>query len=73
MKREGTIRGVADLFLMHAKKDFHGLFIEMKTPSGKQSPEQKAFEERCKIEGYKYVICRTFEDFENTIKIYLNN
>ena len=71
LKREGVLSGVADLFLMHPSKEYHGLFIEMKLPRTKQSENQVTFEEICKANGYKYVICRTFEEFQQTIIEYI--
>ena len=71
MKREGVKKGVADLFLMRANNGYHGLFIEMKSKKGVQSPEQKAFESRAKFQGYDYKICKTFDEFEKVIKDYL--
>lgn len=35
MKAEGTMKGVADLLLLFPAKRFHGLCIEMKTPTGR--------------------------------------
>ena len=71
MKSEGTTRGVADLLLLFPAKKFHGLAIEMKTPKGKQQPSQKIWQERCEWAGYKYIICRSFDDFRNEINAYL--
>lgn len=41
MKAEGTMKGVADLLLLFPAKRFHGLCIEMKTPTGRQQPSQR--------------------------------
>lgn len=71
LKREGVLSGVADLFVMHPSGDWHGLFIEMKLPKTKQSENQILFEENAKSRGYKYVICRTFEEFQETIIDYI--
>lgn len=71
--QEGAKAGVADLFLMHASNGFHGLYIEIKTPKGKQSPEQKAFEHSALIEGYEYKIARSLDEFILIIKNYLKS
>jgi len=71
LKREGVLSGVADLFVMHPSGDWHGLFIEMKLPKTKQSENQILFEESANSRGYKYVICRTFEQFQTTIIDYI--
>lgn len=71
MKAEGTMKGVADLLLLFPAKRFHGLCIEMKTPTGRQQPSQKAWQERAEWAGYKYVICRSFDEFMAEIDAYL--
>jgi len=54
-----SIAGVPDIIMIY-NGDFIGL--EIKTPSGRQSPEQKAFETRCKNESGEYYIIRRIED-----------
>ena len=80
LKKTGTLAGVADLFLMKSKivskfdyyhVQSHGLFIEMKVGKNIQTASQKKFQERAEYEGYKYVICRSFDEFKNTIENYL--
>lgn len=71
LKREGANPGTADLFLSVARGDFHGLYIEMKTPSGTQSKEQIAFEREMIEEGYGYAMPRTFEEFQRVVGQYL--
>ena len=63
LKGEGVVAGVADLILFRPSGQFHALCIEMKTPKGRQSPEQMAWEEAVSEQGYKYIICRSLEDF----------
>ena len=70
MKAEGALAGVADLFVLHAAHGFNGLFIEMKTKNGRQSPAQIAFELRCNIEEYRYSVCRSFDEFQKVVNDY---
>lgn len=70
LKAEGVIAGVADLFILHAAHGYHGLFIEMKTHSGKQQPSQIAFQIKAESEGYKYAVCRSFDDFQKIVNEY---
>ena len=71
-KREGAVRGVADLMLMVSNKEHCGLFIEMKTPEGKVSADQKAFGERAILSGYAYFVCRSLDEFMAVIRLYLD-
>ena len=79
LKKTGTLAGVADLFLM-CVKDYssfdvvvfdHGLFIEMKTGKNGQTASQKAFQQKAEDAGYRYAVCRTFDEFKQTIEDYL--
>lgn len=72
IKAEGVVAGVADLFLAMPNKDFHGLFIEMKTDKGRQQLTQKMFETNVKANGYNYQIVRSFDEFQELVNSYLN-
>jgi len=72
LKSEGVRRGVAELFLAIPIMGTPGLFIEMKFKKGKQSAEQKAFQEQVEAVGYKYVVCCSESDFQETITSYLS-
>lgn len=71
--RAGLIKGVADLILFIAKKGFHGLCVEMKTPSktSRQSETQKEWQVLVEQQGYKYVVCRNLDEFIEVINDYL--
>ena len=71
MKSEGQMSGVADLFLMYPHNGYHGLWIEMKTDKGRQSDNQKNFQERAEFFGYKYTIAHSFEEFIKIVTDYL--
>lgn len=60
MKATGTLAGASDLIAVFPH---HLLFIEMKTPQGRQSPAQKEFERRVTALGFEYHICRSLEQF----------
>jgi hypothetical protein len=70
-KREGSVPGVADLFLMVPSGDLHGLFIEMKSPTGTVSQAQKDFIIRATDAGYVHSTCRSIEQFMAVIRIWL--
>jgi len=65
LKAEGAVAGVADLVILSSVGT---IFIEMKTRTGTQSPSQKAFQKRVEALGYRYFVCRSFEEFQTTVE-----
>lgn len=65
MQGEGVTPGVSDLILLVARNGYNGLCIEMKTESqgSQQSDNQKAWQVLVEAQGYKYIVCRTLEQF----------
>lgn len=73
LKEEGVLAGVADLILLVPNADYHALLIEMKTPKGRQSESQRAWQRAVAgNEDYLYVVCRSLEEFMRIIEEYLN-
>lgn len=71
LQSEGAVWGAADLFLSIPSGDLSGFWIEMKTPKGRQSDRQKAFEIAVTEKGYGYAMPRSFEEFQVIVKSYL--
>lgn len=71
LKAEGVVPGVADLLLLVPAGPYHGLCIEMKTKTGRQSDSQKEWMKEVTEQGYAYSVCRSFADFVETINTYL--
>lgn len=82
LKAEGVVPGVADLILLvprcvKAHNDegwyntIHALCIEMKTAKGRQSPEQKEWQARVEIQGYRYAVCHSLDEFMAVVNGYL--
>lgn len=71
LKAEGMVAGVADLLLLHPKGGFGSLAIEMKYAKGRQSPEQRKWQEEFERSGNKYVVCRTADEFISAVSEYL--
>ena len=65
------MRGVHDLFLMYNNGDFPGMWLEMKTPAGRMSKEQKRFKENAISQGYHTAQPRSVEQFMKEINKYL--
>ncbi len=68
---EGVKAGVPDLLLAAARRECHGLFIEMKVHPNKPSEEQEDMIKSLKEQGYRVAICYTKDDFMNTITTYM--
>lgn len=71
LSAEGVRRGVPDLFLPIPRGCFHGLFIELKSESGRATPEQKDWVEFLAAAGYSANIVRGWESAAGIIKAYM--
>lgn len=71
LKAEGVKRGVPDLFLPTAAGPFHGLFLEMKTASGRLSPDQQQWQHGLIEQGYACVTAHSLEQAIDTLTRYL--
>lgn len=52
MKAEGVKAGVPDMCLPVARRGFHGLYVELKTPKGRPSPIQRDWIDALTGQGY---------------------
>lgn len=72
LKEEGVLAGVADLVLLVPNAKYHALLIEMKTPKGRQSDSQRAWQRAVAGNGdYLYVVCRGLDEFIREVEEYL--
>jgi hypothetical protein len=72
LKRQGVKSGVPDLFLPVARGQYHGLFIELKTETGRASPEQQWWMEELTKQGYFATVCHGWESAVRTIEWYMD-
>ena len=74
-KAEGTVAGVPDLLLFLPAfidgRHWHGLGIEFKTKTGKQSQQQKDFQQMFEAAGYRYVVIRDFGTFKVFMELWV--
>lgn len=70
-KAMGTKAGFPDLFLYYPSKGFHGLALEMKTGTGKQTDNQKLWERKLIENGYSYRLVRSIEEFIEHVRAYI--
>ena len=71
LKSMGVRAGTPDYFLAHPNNGYHGLWIEVKTETGRVSPEQKTAIEVLGKQGYLAVVCRSTDEARLTIEQYL--
>lgn len=65
LKKEGALAGVSDLIVV---ADRRVLFVEMKTPKGRQQESQREFQRRVEVLGHRYVVCRSIDDFMQKVR-----
>ena len=71
MKRQGVKRGIADVILQVPKKGYASLCLEFKTPTGRQSDEQKEYQRQVEMAGSKYVVVRSVQQAIKVVSEYL--
>lgn len=73
LKALGVSAGVPDLLLFCRRGEYSGLALEMKSPSGKGRvrPEQAAWLQALRDEGWATAVCTTWQQGANTITLYL--
>ena len=69
--RQGMKPGVPDICLPVARGVYHGLYIELKTKTGLQSPEQKQWQRDLLNEGYCAAVCHGFDEARDLIDWYM--
>lgn len=71
LKRQGVKPGVADLILLFPRGGHGALLIEMKYGKAQQRDSQKKWQRTAEAAGYRYVICRTLDEFMLVVNNYL--
>lgn len=71
LKAEGALAGVADLIFLKSNRYYGALLIEMKTRTGRQTDTQREWQKLIETDGYKYVVCRSVDDFMREVDEYL--
>ena len=65
LKAMGMVAGVADM--IYLRENLPPLFVEFKTDIGRQSYDQKLFQEVAEKTGAVYVLCRDFDHFKSIL------
>lgn len=64
-KATGLVAGVSDLIVVQPNRV---IFVEVKTATGRQQQNQKAFEKTVKDLGFEYILVRNLEDFKGYVE-----
>ena len=73
MKAEGVKEGIPDVFLPCPRTRYAGLYIEMKKPGGRASPDQLRFSVFATRMGYRWELCDTWDKAYAVLVDYLTN
>lgn len=73
MNRMGRLAGASDLFIAYPTSKYYGLFLELKTKTGRASPKQLEFIERMNKIGFYAVVAHGADEAIDIIKRYLIN
>ncbi len=71
-RQMGVKAGVPDLFYPVPMHGYHGLFIEMKTKTGRTNAEQKKWIGALETFGYKVVVAHGWEQAREALVSYVN-
>ena len=72
MKAEGVRKGVWDIFWSYSRGGYKGLYLEFKHGKNKLTPEQEAFGEFVRKQGYKTAVAYTAEKAIEILEEYIN-
>lgn len=70
-RAQGIVKGVSDCILLMQRGGYGALLVEFKTSTGYQSSAQKEWQSLVERQGYKYVVCRSLEEFKEIVDNYL--
>lgn len=71
LKAMGVRKGLVDFMLPRKHLGWQGLAVELKSPDGRLTPEQRGWLEALASDGYLTAEVRTLEEFQAVVKRYL--
>lgn len=72
LKAEGVTPGVSDIFCSIARGGWHGLYIEMKSPTGQVSKDQREWIGESIASGYWATVCRSADEAMDVWRSYVD-
>lgn len=73
LKKMGVLAGVSDLFIPEPSSKFHGLWIELKSKTGRLTDYQETFISAMEDRGYQAKVIRDFSSFCQLVINYFKN
>ena len=73
LKMEGVRKGVPDLCLPVRRGEYLGLWIEMKAPGRKPTPEQYEWHDWLTLAGHVVAVCYSRDDAQRVTEAYLDS
>lgn len=70
-KAMGVRAGFPDFIFLHPNRNCAYLAIELKSPKGRQTENQRQYQQAVEGAGGKYVVVRSFDEFVLTIREYM--
>jgi len=71
MKAEGLRSGVPDVFMAMPRGEYHGLFLEFKSHTGRLTENQKVYAINLRSMGYQVEIVRSFDEARLAVTRYM--
>ena len=70
-KATGYVKGFPDLQILEGRKNYHGLFIELKTKTGRITKDQQQWLDDLNDRGYYAICCKGLDRAMQIIDWYL--
>ena len=71
MKHAGYTKGCPDMMIFEPRGGYFGLFIELKRPGNKATPEQILFIENLRLRNYHALVCTGLDEAMESISKYM--
>jgi len=73
LEAAGYLKGIPDILIFKARGPYHGLFIELKTKTGRIRREQALLIPKLMLEGYACVVVRSKTNFQALVQSYMRD
>lgn len=71
MKHAGYVAGCPDMMIFEPRGGYFGLFIEMKRPGNRATPDQLVFLENLRLRNYQSMVCTGLDEAMDQVSRYM--